>query len=699
MRLYCDHVEAGTLELAVDEPRGGGLRIMFEGFLGNNRRLVRCVVGAIVCVSALPLNAQAPLEQTVRPFVERNCVKCHNAALTMGNIDFEQLLASRDSLVRQRAVWETVSYVLRVKQMPPAGQQVPPETDVAAVIEAVSQELGRAAAEAATAKALAGPATPDWLTFGYDPERTGWARAETTLTEQNVSGLKLLWKAQLDAIPNPINYHSTITAPLVVENVQTRQGPKTLVLVAGANNSVYAIDNESGTLLWKKEFPNTETPRIPDRRSCPNTLNATPVIDKAKGTIYFLASDGKVRGLSLADGELNFPPTRMFPSYSRNFSLNLIDGMLYAGAARGCGGVASQIAAMDVDDPEQRVSHFFPSPGKGSGPWGRGGIVKSPSGVLAQTADGTYDPAAGRFGETILGFTPDMLLTDSYTPANADYLNMKDLDLGSGTPITFPFGGRNLIAASAKEGVIYLLDADSLGGADHRTPLYLSPRYGNDIVKFGFNGVWGAMATWVDAQGQRWLMVPMLGPLAKDTVGSFKTVHGSVVNGSVMAFTVQLQDDKPVLVPEWMSGDLDLPGSPIIANGMVFVLANGERASDAFRAPARNNATPRPPPQERRLPLIEVDPDQPGFERDAAWRAAQLGDGGQVNGQRYSGGRDVTHAILYALDAQTGAELYTSGGAIDSWNHYGSLAVMRGRVYLSTYDARVYAFGLGDKLE
>jgi hypothetical protein len=255
-----------------------------------------------------------------------------------------------------------------------------------------------------------------------------------------------------------------------------------------------------------------------------------------------------------------------------------------------------------------------------------------------------------------------------------------------------------LIAASAKEGVIYLLDADSLGGADHRTPLYLSPRYGNDIVQFGFNGVWGAMATWVDEQGQRWLLVPMLGPPAKDTVGSFKTVHGSVVNGSIMAFTVQLQDDKPVLVPEWMSGDLDLPGSPIIANGMVFVLANGERALDALQPPRNNNApaAPRPAPQERRLPLLEVDPDQPGFERDAAWRAAQLAEGGQENGQRYSGGRDVTHAILYALDAQTGDEIYNSGEAIDSWNHYGSLALMRGRVYLSTYDARVFAFGLED---
>ena len=70
------------------------------------------------------------------------------------------------------------------------------------------------------------------------------------------------------------------------------------------------------------------------------------------------------------------------------------------------------------------------------------------------------------------------------------------------------------------------------------------------------------MATWVDGQGKRWLFVPMYGPTAKDTVSSFPKSYGPVVNGSLMAFTVQLKNGKPILVPEWNSGDLDLPGTP-----------------------------------------------------------------------------------------------------------------------------------------
>ena len=59
-----------------------------------------------------------------------------------------------------------------------------------------------------------------------------------------------------------------------------------------------------------------------------------------------------------------------------------------------------------------------------------------------------------------------------------------------------------------------------------------------------------------------------------------------------------------------------------------------------------------------------------------------------------SGGRDTTHAVLYALDPQTGDELYSSGDAIDSWNHYGGIAVSDGVVYLTTWDARIYAPGI-----
>jgi outer membrane protein assembly factor BamB len=163
-----------------------------------------------------------------------------------------------------------------------------------------------------------------------------------------------------------------------------------------------------------------------------------------------------------------------------------------------------------------------------------------------------------------------------------------------------------------------------------------------------------------------------------------------------MAFTVEGTGEHPTLQPRWMSGDLDLPGPATIANGVILILANGDRASTALpggrgRGPGGRGGPPRT------IPLTEVNPNEPGYERDAAWRAAQLKpfeEGGQKPGERFSGGRETTHAVLYALDPATGDELYSSGNAIDSWNHDGSLAISDGNIFISTWDARVFAFGL-----
>ena len=56
--------------------------------------------------------------------------------------------------------------------------------------------------------------------------------------------------------------------------------------------------------------------------------------------------------------------------------------------------------------------------------------------------------------------------------------------------------------------------------------------------------------------------------------------------------------------------------------------------------------------------------------------------------------RHSTHATLYALDARTGEELWSSGDQITSFNHFTSLSVANGRVYIGTYDGKLYAFGV-----
>ena len=187
---------------------------------------------------------------------------------------------------------------------------------------------------------------------------------------------------------------------------------------------------------------------------------------------------------------------------------------IYSPTARGCGGAIANISAMDVSDPAHpRLSRLYTSGGRPAGAWGRGGVVRGPRGIIAQTADGLYDPAAGSFGETVMTLAPkELRIVDSFTPSNWKYLNARDLDLGSTGPVVFPFQGRTLVATIAKEAVMYVLDANALGGPDHSTPLYQSARLGNDEEMLGGRGVWGSIATAADPQGRRFLYVPMWGP-------------------------------------------------------------------------------------------------------------------------------------------------------------------------------------------
>src|SRR5205823_7273568 len=114
-----------------------------------------------------------------------------------------------------------------------------------------------------------------------------------------------------------------------------------------------------------------------------------------------------------------------------------------------------------------------------------------------------------------------------------------------------------------KESVIALLDANNLGGADHHTPLYQSPRWGNDEEMLHDRGVWGSMATWQNGQGKRFLFMLMQGPPSRGAP-KFKYSYGNAEQGSIMAFEVRTDPGKgkPMLDPVWISRNMHAPDPP-----------------------------------------------------------------------------------------------------------------------------------------
>lgn len=515
-----------------------------------------------------------------------------------------------------------------------------------------------------------GPAVPDWLGYNYDAQRTGWNRGETALSPKTVSRLRPLWNTQLTDKAVPLVL-STLTAPVVAGGVATPEGAKDLVFSIGMDDVLSAVDAQTGKIVWKKSFPNSIKPLRPASINCSNTEQATPVIDKAKGVIYFTTSDGKLRGAKLSDGSEAIKPTDMVQPFSRNWSLGLVNDVVYTTTARGCGGSAAEpvevgsVVAMDVSDPTHpSVSRFYTGKGRPAGPWGASGVAWGPQGAYVSTADGPNNPGSGIYGDMVLAVRPHAWgLNDSFIPSHWRYVNARDLDFGSGGVILFPFGKRNLLATASKETVVYLLDADNLGGTDHMTALYQSPRMGNDTQDFQANGVWGSLATAQDAQGRRWLYVPTWGPLAK-AGPKFPMSNGEVPSGSIMAFTVEDRDGKPVLEPQWTSRDLNLSSSPVVANGVVYALQTAESAIQVPKA--MFNATgPRPP----------FDPNARAVERIVTPHSTMT---------------------LFAFDATTGKELWSSKKVMDGQTvHFTQPVVAMGKLFAVDHAGHLWAFGLG----
>src|SRR5262249_27878055 len=313
-----------------------------------------------------------------------------------------------------------------------------------------------------------------------------------------VRGGKLVWKNKLE---NEVRTMPALVPPLIVEKVTTAAGTKQIAVVAGVSDNIFAIDVDKGELLWKKHFVNTWTPPATGGRGggilCPGGITATPVIaptgTPGKYTIYAASWDGMLHQLNVADGEDVAAPTKWMPPNGKPYALNLFNNVIYTHTAQGCGGNPNMVYAYDL--ATKKVGSWGPA---GGGMWGRTGPAISTKGVMyTGTGDGRWDPENGLYGNGMIGVkqnaqTKAMELVDYYGPTNAEWLYKRDLDMQV-TPAIFPFKGRELMVDASKECRIYLMDTESIGGDDHRTPLQRTPLICNEDVNFASAGILGSL--------------------------------------------------------------------------------------------------------------------------------------------------------------------------------------------------------------
>ena len=342
---------------------------------------------------------------------------------------------------------------------------------------------------------------------------------------------------------------------------------------------------------------------------------------------YAVAGDGQLHVVGLQSGKDLQKPAPFLPANSQWSNPVAVGTMMYAATSGSCGGAPNGVYGIDLDAPDKPVVSYRTN----------GGSVV---GAVAFSSDGeTLLAAIGPGSVTGNGKANAIVALDPKTLQLKDWFTQPTSEFVTG-PTVFRHGTKDVVAAATKDGRVILLDAASLGGASHTTPLAAS------TVLFAGGGSISAeaLSTWARAAAAptapadsagRWILVPVSGrPMGA------RTTNGAVRNGAVVALRVRDVNGTLSLEPEWTSGDLTSPATPIIVNGVVFALSTGRVAA---------------------------------------------------------AGRTGSAAVLFAHDGLSGKALWNSGKSMTAPASPGSFWSGLSQVYVGADEGTVYAFGFLDE--
>jgi outer membrane protein assembly factor BamB len=249
------------------------------------------------------------------------------------------------------------------------------------------------------------------------------------------------------------------------------------------------------------------------------------------GPIYVVPSNGILHTVGQVSGIDVEKPAPFLPPNSRYSDLTAVGDMLYTSTSHDCGGTPNGVWAITLDAQKKTVSSWKTNGG-------------SPVGNLAFTSAGKILVAIGA-GKTIAGgYANAIVALDAKTLRPADWFSSPASEFVT-TPVVFTVGGREIVAAASRDRIL-LLDAVSLGGADHATPLFTLSSNAPAPE---------ALAIFEQPAGTPWLLVP--GPR------------------SIVAYKIVQESGKFSLQQGWTSRDIPAPAAPIVVNDVVFAASSG----------------------------------------------------------------------------------------------------------------------------
>jgi outer membrane protein assembly factor BamB len=284
---------------------------------------------------------------------------------------------------------------------------------------------------------------------------------------------------------------NSYASPLYLAN-----GPhgKGVFFAVTTSNDVIALDEATGSVVWKTNLgPAPSMTGVPCGNVSPLGILSTPVIDAATRTIYVANAQGRdriekhqVHALSVDDGQerTGFPidvngmtaGDQTFDPAPENqrSALSLVGGTLYVaygGHAGDCGTYRGWVISINTAQPSKRGA--WVTLGKGEGIWAAGGMASDGSSLFVVTGNNMAQEVdhARSDGEEVVRLTGLSSLVRSddnlFYPRTWKQMDDGDFDFGSSNPIYMTIPGspaQHYIAAVAKDGHLYLLDPEKLGG-------------------------------------------------------------------------------------------------------------------------------------------------------------------------------------------------------------------------------------------
>ncbi len=347
-------------------------------------------------------------------------------------------------------------------------------------------------------------------TYHNDNARTGQNIIETLLTPDNVNAAHFgkLYSFPVDGY--------VYAQPLYLPQVAIPgNGIHNIVFVVTQHDSVYAFDSDSPTPapLWKVNFLNSDAGITPLSPADVNSsdiqpeigITSTPVIDVAGNTLYIVAATKengaflhRLHALDITSGAEKFGGPRIIQAtypgkaqdatdgvltFSSRFQLQraallLSNGKLYIAFASNAdsGLYHGWVIAYDAVTLRQTGAWVSTPDGYQGGIWMSGcGIAADNDGSLyLSVANGPFDAYGDNPGanlsDSVVKLKPGahgITVADFFTPYNQARMAEDDLDLGSAGVLLLPDQPgpyKRVAITSGKNGHIYLLNRDSLGG-------------------------------------------------------------------------------------------------------------------------------------------------------------------------------------------------------------------------------------------